>query len=648
MNCYNTQYNPTETADLIKAEHSLDKITNDYAFFDALESSSIKLQNRVSGIAKVAEFNVTTSVDQLISAINYFKINEDLGNHPPCDFLLVLEKNMLYVSKKLRVSLYKILLFKNMSDEIKSGCLNLSYSYRYKAIQEYLIDEKIWQSQRKELLIKADLEDFADYSSTIDKLRQQLDSKYKITNDRFLNNENPFLSFNKKNKIKVSTPKVDSDDNKYISSLLVQAGCIPILQILADIDGVTNFTDCFEHSSIKHQKKHSSKVIIFAGVIAIGCNLGVERIVRTSIGINENSLKNTVTWLFTLKNIRKAINKTLKVTHSLPLANVYRYNPNELHTSSDGRKTGVAVDSILSSYSFKYFGKGEGVAIYTFIDERQLLFHSTVISSSDREAAYVIDGLLQNEVVKSSIHSTDTHGFTEIVSGTSYLLKVTFAPRIKNIGNRYIYSFRSRTTYEKLGYKILPSRTINQKSIEPQWDNILRFIATIKLRHSTASQLFKRLSSYAKTHPLYKALKEFGRINNSIYILTYLDDLELRQRIEKQLNKVESSNKFAKAIFIGNNQEFQHGGQDEQEIVAACNAFIQNTITLWNYLYISQLVANIADLDERKRMILAIKKSSMASWPQVNFLGAYDFTKHGTNSSSKKFDMSKILALIVN
>jgi TnpA family transposase len=55
------------------------------------------------------------------------------------------------------------------------------------------------------------------------------------------------------------------------------------------------------------------------------------------------------------------------------------------------------------------------------------------------------------------------------------------------------------------------------------------------------------LSSYAKDHPLYQAIKEFGRIIKSIFILTYFDDVELRQRVEKQLNKVELSNKFSKA-----------------------------------------------------------------------------------------------------
>jgi TnpA family transposase len=66
---------------------------------------------------------------------------------------------------------------------------------------------------------------------------------------------------------------------------------------------------------------------------------------------------------------------------------------------------------------------------------------------------------------------------------------------------------------------------------------MLRFIATIKLKEATASQLFKRLNSYSRQHPLYHALKEFGKIPKSDFLLRYTDIVELRQAIEKQLNK---------------------------------------------------------------------------------------------------------------
>jgi TnpA family transposase len=317
--------------------------------------------------------------------------------------------------------------------------------------------------------------------------------------------------------------------------------------------------------------------------------------------------------------------------------------PKITHTSSDGRKVNVAVDSLLANYSFKYFGKDMGVSIYVFIDDSQSLFYSTVISAAEREAAYVIDGLLHNDVVKSTIHSTDTHGFTESVFAAAHFIGTSFAPRFKKLNTQRIYGFSSPQTYRNNGFKILPSRTINTNLIRTHWDDILRFMATIKLKETTASQLFKRLSSYAKDHPLYKAIKEFGRIVKTQFILTYIDDVELRQRMEQQLNRVELSNKFSKAVFFANNQEFQNGEKGEQEIITACKVLIQNAIVLWNYLYLSQILATNTNKHERVIMLNSIKWASMMSWQHINMQGEYDFTKYYKNT--KVFDMDKILSL---
>jgi len=73
---------------------------------------------------------------------------------------------------------------------------------------------------------------------------------------------------------------------------------------------------------------------------------------------------------------------------------------------------------------------------------------------------------------------------------------------------------------------------------------------TIKERRVSASQLLKRLTSYSRKHKLYQALREFGRIIKTQFLLNYIDDVSLRQQIEKQLNKVESANKFSKAVFF--------------------------------------------------------------------------------------------------
>jgi TnpA family transposase len=53
-------------------------------------------------------------------------------------------------------------------------------------------------------------------------------------------------------------------------------------------------------------------------------------------------------------------------------------------------------DSLNANYSYKYFGRGS--TVYDFIDERFANFYLAVISSSEREASFLLDGLFSNEV----------------------------------------------------------------------------------------------------------------------------------------------------------------------------------------------------------------------------------------------------------
>jgi TnpA family transposase len=297
-----------------------------------------------------------------------------------------------------------------------------------------------------------------------------------------------------------------------------------------------------------------------------------------------------------------------------------------LHTSSDGQKFEVAVDSLQATYSFKYFGQEQGVSACNFLDERHFLWHHTVISAAEREAAYVIDGLMHNDVVKSDIHSTDTAGYSEILFGTMHLLGFASAPRMKNVGRQRLYALERRKTYEQHGYSILPEAYIQPPAIVEQWDDILRFVATIKLKETTASQLFRRLNSYAKQHPLYRALKEFGKILKSDFILRYLDDLPLRQAIEKQLNKGENANKFSRAVAFGNNQEFLHGDKVEQEIAEGCRRLIKNSIICWNYLYLTQKIAEEHSEEQRQTLLAAVRNGSVVTWQHINLHGEYDFS----------------------
>ena len=211
--------------------------------------------------------------------------------------------------------------------------------------------------------------------------------------------------------------------------------------------------------------------------------------------------------------------------------------------------------------------------------------------------------------------------------------------------NQLLYSFINKKDYKKEGWKILPDRYINTKIIQENWDDILRFICTIKLKEATASQLFKRLSSYSKNHPLYTAIKAFGQIIKTIFILKFINDVEFRQAITKQLNISELTNKFSKAVFYGNNQEFNYETKEEQIIAESCKRLIKNAIICWNYLYLSKLLTE-ADEEKKEELINIIKNGSIQVWKHVNFQGEFDFSDEKL-LDSVGFKFPKILALSI-
>lgn len=73
----------------------------------------------------------------------------------------------------------------------------------------------------------------------------------------------------------------------------------------------------------------------------------------------------------------------------------------------------------------------QSIELYSLQKYKNL--YLTVFSSAERDAIYVIDSLLYNEAITSNFHSTDTHGYIEMVFAVSHLINFTFAPRIKKI-----------------------------------------------------------------------------------------------------------------------------------------------------------------------------------------------------------------------
>ena len=63
--------------------------------------------------------------------------------------------------------------------------------------------------------------------------------------------------------------------------------------------------------------------------------------------------------------------------------------------------------------------------------------------------------------------------------------------------------------------------------------------------------LLRKLSNYPRQNGLALALREIGRIERTLFILDWLENVgDLRQRVTDGLNKGESRNALARAVFF--------------------------------------------------------------------------------------------------
>ena len=68
---------------------------------------------------------------------------------------------------------------------------------------------------------------------------------------------------------------------------------------------------------------------------------------------------------------------------------------------------------------------------------------------------------MYNNVVKSDIHSTDTHGYSEVIFAVTYLLGLSYAPRIKNLKKQTLYTFKDHKINAFPDWKIKPEKYID-------------------------------------------------------------------------------------------------------------------------------------------------------------------------------------------
>ncbi|MEW6737473.1 MAG: Tn3 family transposase, partial [Acidobacteriota bacterium] len=170
-----------------------------------------------------------------------------------------------------------------------------------------------------------------------------------------------------------------------------------------------------------------------------------------------------------------------------------------------------------------------------------------------------------------------------------------------------------------------PNKRINQTLIIKEWPNIQRILVSLGLKTTTQSVIIGKLSSYARKNRTKKAMWEFDSIFRSIYLLNYIDDLLLRQTVQKALNRGEAYHQLHRAIFHEYGGKFRVDSEEQQELWSECSRLLANAIIFYNSYLLSKL---LVQLEEKKNFDLLeqLKKVSPIAWRHINLSGRFEFT----------------------
>ena len=307
---------------------------------------------------------------------------------------------------------------------------------------------------------------------------------------------------------------------------------------------------------------------------------------------------------------------------SLPLS---AYYGDGRLSSSDGQRFGVQRSSLLTALYPRYFGYYDrAVTVYTHMSNQLSVFGTEAISCAEREAPYVLDGLLENDTeLDIQAHTTDTHGFTEQIFGLCFLLGFSFMPRLKDLASQQLYAPEGREVPE--GLRPLFSGTVDLDLIREQWDPLVRVAASLKNRIVPAHVIAKRLVSAGSGNRLAKALTHLGRLVKTTYLLGFIDDPALRRMVGLQLNRGEFRQKLARHTFFANQGEFRSGDYFEIMNKASCLSLLSNAILVYNTVHIGNI------LDQAQAADRVFPPEAIAHVPPLLFdhvivNGTYDFS----------------------
>ena len=504
-----------------------------------------------------------------------------------------------------------------------NGKLTLPDVAKYRALEADLISAERWKHNKSALIEQMQLPKLsAEPHGLIQDMEQSLASRLHDVSEYLTRSDNRNVVLrNPKGKRLWRLPagKKTSMVNNPFFQQLPPTGIADVLRM---VDRETGFIEAFKHVSGGASNVRDHEQDLLAILVGIATNQGTYGIAQISDRSYEQ-LSTIQANYFRLETLEAANDCVNNATAKLPIFKYYNIQEDAIHASADGQKFEAKRETFKTRYSSKYFGTQKGVSAMSMIANHTAV-NARVIGANEHESHYIFDLLYSNtSEIQPDVLSTDTHGVNHVNFALLDLFGYNFAPRYAQVG-RVINEMFSMGEDKEGAIHLSLRAPINVRCLERHWDTIQRIVVSLKERRTTQAVLVRKLSGYKRNHPLLEALTEYNRLIKASYLLRYIDDAELRNHVQRALNRGEAYHQLRRAISDVNGDRFRGNSDDEIQLWNECARLVTNAIIYFNSSVLSRLLESFERQgDERKLAI--VTQASPVAWHNINLKGRYSF-----------------------
>ena len=511
---------------------------------------------------------------------------------------------------------YELCVLSELKNALRSGDVWVHGSRQFKDFDEYLVP--VEKNSTLKLSDELPLGVITDCNQYLHDRLSLLEQQLAKVNSMAANNNLPDAIITESGlKITPLDAAVPDAAQTLIDKTAMMMPHVKITDLLLEVDEWTGFTRYFTH--LKTGDRPKDKTLLLTTILADAINLGLTKMAESCPGMTYAKLSWLQAWHIRDETYSTALAKLVNAQFGQPFADNWG---NGTTSSSDGQRFKAGGKAESTGHINPKYGGEPGRMFYTHISDQYAPFSSKVINVGVRDSTYVLDGLLYHESdLRIEEHYTDTAGFTDHVFALMHLLGYRFAPRIRDLGDTKLFIPKGNASYDALKSMISSDR-LKIKQVRTHWDEVLRLATSIKKGTVTASLMLRKLGSYPRQNGLAVALREFGRIERTLFILDWLQNTELRRRVHAGLNKGEARNALARAVFVHRLGEIRDRSFEQQRYRASGLNLVTAAIVLWNTVYLERATNALRSHGQPVDKAL-LEYLSPLGWEHINLTGDY-------------------------